>query len=176
MKAPGGVKALLFEKPTVNGVVSKFPLAINTMSPAAAGDGARPRIDPGTRRANAAHLEAKPPTSLKSAWKLPCRARSAACKPKRVGGAGHARRWCIDCRWPIANVATQPSRPPDPPVRGPRTADGSSPSRASTLAIPHRERNLGMYRIQVYDGQMTGMQLAGPQSRRRAMAGAIRAR
>src|SRR6266550_7749232 len=31
MKSPGGGKALLFEKPTVNGTVSPFPLAINTM-------------------------------------------------------------------------------------------------------------------------------------------------
>src|SRR3990170_6371737 len=31
MKSPGGGKALLFEKPTVNGVVSPFPVAINTM-------------------------------------------------------------------------------------------------------------------------------------------------
>src|SRR5216684_1702705 len=31
MKSPGGGKALLFEKPTVNGAVSPFPLAINTM-------------------------------------------------------------------------------------------------------------------------------------------------
>ena len=31
MKKPGGGKALLIEKPTVNGVVSPFPVAINTM-------------------------------------------------------------------------------------------------------------------------------------------------
>src|SRR6266567_9100559 len=31
MKSPGGGKALLFEKPTVNGQVSPFPVAINTM-------------------------------------------------------------------------------------------------------------------------------------------------
>src|SRR5947208_9133594 len=31
MKSPGGGKALLFEKPTVDGVVSPFPVAINTM-------------------------------------------------------------------------------------------------------------------------------------------------
>src|SRR5436305_7748154 len=31
MKSPGGGKALLIEKPTVNGVVSPFPLAINTL-------------------------------------------------------------------------------------------------------------------------------------------------
>src|SRR5580704_12012819 len=31
MKLPGGGRALLFEQPTVNGVVSPFPLAINTL-------------------------------------------------------------------------------------------------------------------------------------------------
>src|SRR6266702_3828477 len=31
MKSPGGGKALLIEKPTVNGQVSPFPLAINTL-------------------------------------------------------------------------------------------------------------------------------------------------
>ena len=31
MKLPGGGKALLFEQPTVNGVVSPFPVAINTL-------------------------------------------------------------------------------------------------------------------------------------------------
>jgi 4-hydroxy-3-polyprenylbenzoate decarboxylase len=32
MKSPGGGKALLFEKPTVNGGVSPFPVAINTLA------------------------------------------------------------------------------------------------------------------------------------------------
>ena len=31
MKSAGGGKALLFEKPTVNGHVSRYPVAINTM-------------------------------------------------------------------------------------------------------------------------------------------------
>src|SRR6059058_4942631 len=31
MKSPGGGKALLIEKPTINGAVSPFPVAINTM-------------------------------------------------------------------------------------------------------------------------------------------------
>ena len=31
MKLPGGGKALLFEKPTINGVVSPFPVALNTL-------------------------------------------------------------------------------------------------------------------------------------------------
>src|SRR5690606_6259861 len=31
MKKPGGGKALVFERPTIDGVESRFPLAINTM-------------------------------------------------------------------------------------------------------------------------------------------------
>ena len=31
MKSPGGGKALLFEKPTINGRVSAFPVAINAL-------------------------------------------------------------------------------------------------------------------------------------------------
>ena len=31
MKSPGGGSALLFERPTINGSTSAFPLAINTM-------------------------------------------------------------------------------------------------------------------------------------------------
>jgi len=31
MKSPGGGKALLFEKPTINGKVSAFPVAINAL-------------------------------------------------------------------------------------------------------------------------------------------------
>src|SRR5213593_3911892 len=34
MKSPGGGKALLFEKPTVNGETSPFPLAINALGSA----------------------------------------------------------------------------------------------------------------------------------------------
>src|SRR6201995_4992690 len=34
MKKPGGGQALLFEQPTINGQVSPFPLAINTLGSA----------------------------------------------------------------------------------------------------------------------------------------------
>src|SRR6185503_7039982 len=71
MKSPGGGKALLFERPLVEGRESKFPVAINTMG--------------STRRmAMALKLEsiddlaqeiqlilkAKPPTDLREGWSL----------------------------------------------------------------------------------------------------------
>src|SRR3954447_5492871 len=71
MKSAGGGKALLIEKPTVNGVVSPFPLAINTM-----GSHKRMAMSLGANSVDevAAELgslmKAKPPTSLRETLKL----------------------------------------------------------------------------------------------------------
>src|SRR6185312_3878530 len=71
MKSPGGGKALLFEKPTVNGRVSPFPVAINTM-----GSWTRMAMSMGAETVDAvaaelgALMKAKPPTSFREAIKL----------------------------------------------------------------------------------------------------------
>ena len=71
MKSPGGGKALLIEKPTVNGVVSPFPVAINTM-----GSHKRMALSLGAESVEkvAAELgslmKAKPPTGFREALKL----------------------------------------------------------------------------------------------------------
>src|SRR6266404_3680967 len=71
MKRTGGGKALLMEKPTVNGQVSPFPLAINTL-----GSPKRMAMSLGAESVEAAAAElgglmkAKPPTSFKEAIKL----------------------------------------------------------------------------------------------------------
>src|ERR1051325_5382318 len=71
MKSPGGGKALLIEKPTLNGVISPFPVAINTM-----GSNRRMAMSLGAPSVEAAAAElgalikAKPPASLKDAVKL----------------------------------------------------------------------------------------------------------
>src|SRR3954470_18694725 len=71
MKRPGGGKALLIEKPTVNGEASPFPLAINTL-----GSERRMAISLGTASVDQAAAElgslvkAKPPASFKEAIKL----------------------------------------------------------------------------------------------------------
>src|ERR1700744_4610689 len=71
MKLPGGVRALLFEKPTVNGVVSPFPVAINTM-----GSYKRMAMSMGADSVETVAnelgslMKAKPPTSFKEAIKL----------------------------------------------------------------------------------------------------------
>ncbi len=157
MKSPGGGKALLFEQPTIDGKVSRFPLAINTM-----GSERRmalalgiPSID------DLAHqmqliLKAKPPTNLREGWGLlkqgidllharPKRIKDGPCKEvvtrfdgKAAGGLSLTDLPILKC-WPqdggrfvtLPNVYT----------RDPDTG----------------ERNLGMYRMQVYDGQTTGM-------------------
>src|SRR5207249_8504554 len=71
MKTPGGGQALLIEKPTVNGQVSPFPLAINTL-----GSHRRMAKSLGANSIDevAAELgslmKAKPPTSFREAIKL----------------------------------------------------------------------------------------------------------
>src|SRR5580700_11442991 len=71
MKLPGGGKALLFEQPTVNGVVSPFPVAINTM-----GSHRRMALSMGANSVDEAAAElgslmkARPPTGFRDAVKL----------------------------------------------------------------------------------------------------------
>src|SRR5436190_5336491 len=71
MKSPGGGKALLIEKPTVNGQVSPFPVAINTM-----GSWKRMAMSMGAESVDAAAAElgalmkTKPPTNIREAIKL----------------------------------------------------------------------------------------------------------
>src|SRR6195256_6542532 len=71
MKSPDGGKALLFEQPIVDGKVSKFPVAINTM-------GSRRRMAMALGRESVDEvaqeiqliLKAKPPTDLREGWSL----------------------------------------------------------------------------------------------------------
>src|ERR1043166_564234 len=71
MKSPGGGKALLFEQPTIDGKISKFPVAINTM-------GSRKRIAMALGRESVDEiaqeiqllLKAKPPTDLREGFAL----------------------------------------------------------------------------------------------------------
>src|SRR3954468_13726498 len=71
MKKPGGGKALLIEKPTINGRVSPFPVAINTL-------GSEKRMALSLRAESVATvaaelgslMKAKPPTGFREAIKL----------------------------------------------------------------------------------------------------------
>ncbi len=188
MKSPGGGKALLFEKPTVNGAVSPFPLAVNTM-------GSRKRmamaLGLGSVDELAAQmqliLKAKPPTSLRHAWTLAMQGLDLLnAKPKHVGtGPCKEVVWRMeDGKWQMENdhrstssiahlpsaiapfpsaISPLPSSLPtllDLPILQCWPQDGG---RFITFPCVHTrdpdtgERNLGMYRMQVYDDRSTGM-------------------
>src|SRR5437870_8465391 len=68
MKKPGGGKALLFERPTVNGEVSPFPLAINTMgSELRMAMSLRAKSIDAVAAELGALMKAKPPTGFREA-------------------------------------------------------------------------------------------------------------
>jgi 4-hydroxy-3-polyprenylbenzoate decarboxylase len=170
MKSAGGGKALLFEKPTVNGVASRFPLAINTM-------GSQRRMAMALRLNDVDELmqqmelilKAKPPTSLKHAWTLakqgldllhakPKHVKDGACKEEVIRFAdNNAQHPTLNTQRPSEEgLATLL----DLPILKCWPQDGG---RFITFPCVHTkdpdtgERNLGMYRMQVYDSQTTGM-------------------
>jgi 4-hydroxy-3-polyprenylbenzoate decarboxylase len=185
MKRPGGGQALLFEKPTVNGVVSPFPVAINTL-----GSHRRMAMSMGADSVDAvaaelgALVKAKPPSTLKDALKLlslgldlrfarPKTVQTAACQDIVHRYDAPATR---TAPWPDApRIAESQS-----PIANPADAAGplSSPTLLN-LPILHcwpldggrfltlpcvvtqdpdtGDRNLGMYRVQIYDDRTTGM-------------------
>jgi 4-hydroxy-3-polyprenylbenzoate decarboxylase len=177
MKSPNGGKALLFEKPTVNGEVSPFPLAINTM-----GSWKRMAMSMGADSVDevAAELgslmKAKPPTSFKEAIKLLGQALDLRhAKPKVVKNGpckevvhkfDESRTTRVES-WPKApsvdELATRHSSLVtllNLPIQQCWPLDGG---RFITLPCvvtkdpDTGERNVGMYRIQIYDNKTTGM-------------------
>ena len=181
MKSPGGGKALLIEKPTVNGVVSPFPVAINTL-----GSWKRMALSLGANSVDevAAELgslmKAKPPTSFREAMKLLGTALDLRhAKPKLVkdGPCKEAihRFKDEDGRSKIEDSSSRPPKHPSSVLHPP-----SSPL-PTLLNLPIQqcwpldggrfitlpcvvtkdpdtgERNVGMYRIQIYNDRTTGM-------------------
>jgi 4-hydroxy-3-polyprenylbenzoate decarboxylase len=176
MKQPGGGKALLIEKPTVDGVVSPFPVAINTM-----GSWKRMAIALGSDSVEkvaaelGALMKAKPPTSFREAIKLLGTALDLRhAKPKLVKTG--------PCKEVIREFGPVGARldpwPKAPDWQDPKDYQGSPPTlldlpilrcwpldggRFITLpCVVTRdpdtgERNVGMYRMQVYDDRSTGM-------------------
>ncbi len=179
MKKPGGGKALLIEKPTVNGVISPFPVAINTL-----GSHRRMALSLSAESVDAAAAElgalmkAKPPTSLRETMKLLGTALDLRHAKPRIVKDG-------PCKEVIHKFDAPPSRTePWPPAPGIQSAIGN---RQSAIASPTLldlpimkcwpldggrfitlpcvvtkdpetgDRNLGMYRVQIYDEKTTGM-------------------
>ncbi len=188
MKSPGGGQALLIEKPTVNGLVSPFPVAINTM-----GSHKRMAMSLGANSVAevaaelGALMKAKPPTGFKEAIKLLGLALDLRhAKPKLVQNG--------PCKEVIHRFDAPPTRTePWPAAPDVGQASRLSPSSAENevrdrrdagptlLNLPIQkcwpldggrfitlpcvvtrdpdtgERNVGMYRIQIYDDRTTGM-------------------
>ncbi len=176
MKKPGGGQALLIEKPTVNGVASPFPLAINTL-----GSWKRMAMSLGAESVEAAAsslaslVKAKPPTSMTEALKLLSTALDLRhAKPKTVQSG--------PCKEVIHKFDASPTHvepwPAAPNWRDPSTLNVQLPTLLNLpiqqcwpldggrfITLPGvvtkdpdtGERNVGMYRIQIYDDRTTGM-------------------
>ncbi|MFM1770299.1 MAG: hypothetical protein RJA22_2828 [Verrucomicrobiota bacterium] len=173
MKSPGGGKALLFEKPTVNGRVSPFPVAINTL-----GSWRRMAMSMGAATVDevagelGALMKAKPPTSIREAMRLlslaldlrhakPKVVRDGPCKEvvQKFEAPAPVGAWPPAPDWRQGTSATPPTLA-DLPILKCWPLDGG---RFVTLPCvvtkdpDTGERNLGMYRVQVYDDRTTGM-------------------
>jgi 4-hydroxy-3-polyprenylbenzoate decarboxylase len=177
MKSPGGGKALLFEKPIVDGRFSQFPVAINTM-------GSQRRISMALGRDSIDEiaeeiqliLKAKPPTDLREGWTLLKQGiHLLHARPKSVKEGE-----CQEVVHRFAELSTpnvQPASARDGLRRGERPTlneltladlpilkcwpkDGG---RFITLPNVHTRdpetgaRNVGVYRMQVFDDRTTGM-------------------
>src|SRR5882724_8735029 len=159
MKSPGGGKALLFEQPVVDGRVSKFPAAINTM-------GSRKRIAMALGRESIDEiaqeiqliLKAKPPTDLREGWSLLKQGiHLLHARPKSVREAA--------CQEVVHNIDSR-AGPADDfslrelPILKCWPKDGG---RFITLPNVHTRdpetgaRNVGVYRMQVFDERTTAM-------------------
>jgi 4-hydroxy-3-polyprenylbenzoate decarboxylase len=184
MKLPGGGKALLFEQPTINGVVSPFPVAINTL-----GSYRRMAMSMGADSVESVAnelgslMKAKPPTSFREAIQLLGQALDLRhAKPKRVKSGP-----CKDVIHLFSTDAGTPTAPPPAAAKSVAGPDGlvklpaTSPTPPTLRDLPilkcwpldggrfvtlpcvvtqdpdTGERNVGMYRIQIYDERTTGM-------------------
>ena len=179
MKKTGGGKALVFENPLVNGQVSPFPLAINTL-----GSWKRMALSLGATSVEdiAAELgslmKAKPPASLREALKLlgiALELRHA--KPKAVK-SGPCKE--VVHRFEAPSTRTQ-AWPAAPQIQFDSPTAGGGSTAPTLLELPIQkcwpldggrfitlpcvvtrdpesgERNVGMYRMQIYDERTTGM-------------------
>ncbi|MGZ5019363.1 MAG: menaquinone biosynthesis decarboxylase [Chthoniobacterales bacterium] len=157
MKSPGGGKALLFEKPLIDGRESKFPLAINTM-------GSRRRMAMALKVESVEDLaqeiqlilKAKPPTDLREGWSLLKQGIDLLhARPKHVKEAA-----CQEVVHKLEGNSPNEFSLRDLPILKCWPKDGG---RFITLPNVHTRdpdsgaRNLGMYRMQVYDDRTTGM-------------------
>ena len=195
MKSPGGGKALLIEKPTINGAVSPFPVAINTM-----GSWRRMAMSMGADSVDevAAELgslmKAKPPTTFRQMVSLLSQALELRHARPKLVNHGPCKDVIHRFDAPPSRTNPWPAAPDILPAQspGPNARSGKSnaderqpgtgnPAVSTLLNIPilkcwpfdggrfitlpcvvtkdpdTGDRNLGMYRIQIYDEKTTGM-------------------
>jgi 4-hydroxy-3-polyprenylbenzoate decarboxylase len=158
MKSPGGGKALLFEKPTIDGKASAFPVAINTM-------GSRKRIAMALGSNDVGDLaqeiqlilKAKPPTDLREGFALLKQGiHLLHARPKSVSSG--------PCQEVVHRFEERPTLNEltlrDLPILKCWPKDGG---RFITFPNVHTRdpesgaRNVGMYRMQVFDERTTAM-------------------
>ncbi|HJO08302.1 MAG TPA: UbiD family decarboxylase, partial [Verrucomicrobiota bacterium] len=173
MKKPGGGQALLIEKPTVNGQVSPYPLVINTM-----GSAKRMAMALSAESIDAAAAElgsliqGKPPVGIRETIALLGQALTLRhAKPKGVNTGP-----CKEVIHRFGDLAPRTKPWPSAPEPG----EGIEPS-PTLLDLPilkcwpldggrfitlpcvvtrdpdTGDRNVGMYRMQVYDDSSAGM-------------------
>jgi 4-hydroxy-3-polyprenylbenzoate decarboxylase len=163
MKSPGGGKALLIEKPTIHGQVSPVPLAINAF-----GSQKRMAMSLGAEsiEAMAAELgtlmKAKPPTSFGEVIKLLGTALDLRhARPKTVsrGACQEIVHRFDDAAAPSSASANLPTLLDLPILQcWPLDAGRFITLPCVVTRDPDTgERNVGMYRMQVFDGRTTGM-------------------
>src|SRR2546421_1290388 len=167
MKSPGGGKGLLFEQPFVDGKVSKFPVAINTM-------GSRKRIAMALGRESIDEiaqeiqliLKAKPPTDLREGFALLKQGiHLLHARPKQVKEAACQEVvQILDSDQTSNNASPARIKPQtsllDLPILKCWPKDGG---RFITFPNVHTRdpesgaRNVGMYRMQIFDDRTTAM-------------------
>jgi 4-hydroxy-3-polyprenylbenzoate decarboxylase len=162
MKLPHGGKALLIERPTIDGKVSQFPLAINTMGSEkrmAMSMGADSVAEVATELGSL--MKAKPPSSFREAISLLGTALDLRhAKPKIV-----SRGACHEVVHRFANPQSEIRNPKCPTLLDLPILKCWPMDAGRFITLPcvvtkdpeTGERNVGMYRIQVYDEQTTGM-------------------
>ncbi len=163
MKSPNGGKALLIERPTVNGQASPFPVAINTMGSwtRMAACFQADSVDTIAEELGTL-VKAKPPTGIKDAMRLLSTAMELRhARPRRVKKGA--------CQEIVHHLDPNTEQPNDEsscptllnlPILKCWPQDGG---RFLTLPcvvtrdLTTGERNVGMYRMQIYHGSATGM-------------------
>ncbi len=160
MKSPGGGKALLIEHPTINGRESAFPVAINTL-----GSNRRMALSLGVESVEqvadelGALMKAKPPASFGEAIKLLGLALDLRHAKPKIVSRGACQEVALRAEELAGAVEDCPTLAGLPVLKcWPLDA-----GRFITLpGVVTRDpdsgaRNVGMYRMQVFDGQTTGM-------------------